>query len=149
MSELSDDLRAENAQLRARLDTVMHAGDMEHARMASLIGATTDLLNVLATLRYPDEGALWRLGGMPLENAYAALKRSTANVRPQADALLATMAELIAANAGVAQLNGDYLIALSAAYDALMSYAHGNAAPDLAVEVAEQIEKAVEKASEG
>lgn len=67
--------------------------------------------------------------------------------RPQADALLAKMAELITANTEVAQLNGSYLEALSAAYHALLSYAHGNVAPALAEEVAAHVLATIEKAS--
>lgn len=143
---MSDDLIKENAALRARLDTVMHTGDMEHARMAALIGSATDLLNVLATLRYPDMSSLWTIGGSSLENAYVALKRSADAVRPQADALLKQLYDCQQANSEVAQLNADYLIALSAAYQALESYAHGNSAPDLAQEVAAYVLATIEKA---
>jgi hypothetical protein len=140
-------LQRENAALRARLDTVMHTGDMEHARTVSLLGAVTDLLNQLALLTRDDATYLWRIGGRPLDDAYVALKRSSAAVRPQADALLAQLAELTMANVEVAQLNGDYLIALSAAYNALQSYAYGNSAPDLAKEVAAYVLATIEKAS--
>jgi len=142
------DLIKENADLRRRLESCMHAGDMEHARMASLLGATTDLLNVLATLRYPDMSSLWTIGGSSLENAVVALKRSAEAVRPQADAFLQRLADCQRANAEVAQLNGDELIALSAAYDALMSYAHGNGAPGLALEVAALVLATIEQARE-
>lgn len=91
---MSDDLRAENAELRRRLDSVMHAGDMEHARMAALLGAANDMLNQLAVMRYPDESTLWKLGGAALESAYVELKRSADAVRPQADTFLARLADL-------------------------------------------------------
>lgn len=138
---MSDDLRAENAELRRRLESCMHAGDMEHARMASLLQATTDLLNVLAVLRYPDMSTLWQLGGGALETAYQELRRSVEAVRPQADALLARLADL-SRQIGEQHTTIGYQDAmLRAAYDALQSYAHGNSAPDLAIEVAESIGK--------
>lgn len=99
MSEPTDPIR-ENAELRRRLDTVMHAGDMEHARMAALLGASQDMINQLAVLCYPDESRLWKLGGKALSDAFEESKRATAAVRPQADALLA---ELGAARRVVAQ----------------------------------------------
>lgn len=143
---MTDDLIHENAALRARLESCMHTGDMEHARMAALIGATTDLLNVLATLRYPDMSSLWTIGGSSLENAYVALKRSADAVRPEADALLARMADM---SRMVGEQNTtigyqDAMIAelrrtLDAAYHGLMSYACGNSATALAEEIAAEI----------
>jgi len=93
----ADSLIRENAELRRRLDSAMHAGDMERARTLALIGAVTDMLNVLAVLSCPT-AALWRMGGSPLENAYQGLKKCAAAVRPQADAL---RSELEAARAVV------------------------------------------------
>lgn len=75
----------ENATLRARLDTALHTGDMEHARMAALLGATADLLNQLALLTRDDPTYHWRIGGRPLDDAVQALKRSADAVRPQAE----------------------------------------------------------------
>lgn len=92
------DIARENAALRARLESCLHTGDMEHARMAALIGASTDLLNQLALLTRDDETYLWRIGGRPLSDAYQALSRATTTIRSDADALLA---ELDAARAVV------------------------------------------------
>jgi hypothetical protein len=151
---MSEGLRAENAELRRRIDSVMHAGDMEHARMAALIGAATTMLNQLAVLRYPDESSLWRLGGGALETAYQDLKRAAAAVRPQADALLALLADMSRQvgeqNATIGYQDAmlaEQRTALDAAYHALMSYANKNSAPDLAIEVAAHIQATIEKVS--
>jgi CRP-like cAMP-binding protein len=88
----ADALLRENAALRARLDSVMHAGDMEHARMAALIEASQDMINQLALLTRDDSAALWRIGGNPLQDAYKALIHATTAVRVQADAFLAELA---------------------------------------------------------
>lgn len=149
---MSEDLRAENAALRARLDACMHAGDMEHARMAALLGASQGMLNQLVLLCREDESRLWRLGGKPFEDAYQELRHATAAVRPQADALLARLADLSRQigeqhttigeqDAMLTQLRS----AVDIATHALQSYAHGNSAPDLAIEVAAHLQKAVEK----
>ena len=50
------------------------------------------------------------------------------------------------ANTEVELRNVEYLIALSAAYNTLQSYAHGNSAPDLAEEIAAHILAIIEKA---
>lgn len=98
----ADALLRENAELRAQLDYVMRALDMEHARMAALIEAcevfaafveSYDDRSMLATA-LPTTYANLRVYG---KNARAAVEA----VRPQADALLA---ELAAARAVVAAM---------------------------------------------
>ena len=119
-------------------DFRMRTGDMEHARMASLIGATTDLLNQLALLTRDDATYLWRIGGRPLVEAVVALKRSAADVRPQADALLARIAQAesrylacINANAEVAILNASLQADLMEARDELRLLREDDAPPDI------------------
>ena len=50
------------------------------AQPLGILPAAIDLANVLATLRYPDMSSLWRLGGQPLEHAYAQLQQALSAV---------------------------------------------------------------------
>jgi hypothetical protein len=92
---LSDDLIRENAELRSRLDDVMRAGDLEHARMAALYEACEALADFIESyapdsqlaLSQPTFYGIFRVYG---KNARAAV----AAVRPQADAFVARLADL-------------------------------------------------------
>jgi hypothetical protein len=137
------------SEQQQRLADVMRAGDLEHARMAAIVEAC-EALAQFAESYLPDSHLATQAPGFySVFRSYGKNARAAvADVRPQADALLAKMAELITANTQVAQLNGSYLEALSAAYHALLSYAHGNSAPALAEEVAALVLATIEKASE-
>jgi hypothetical protein len=144
----ADSLMRQNDALRRQLADVMRAGDLEHARMAALIEACTAVADFIETYT-PDSAvahvlpsfySVFRVYG---KNARAAV----AAVRPQADALIARMADLETTKEALIARNITYLNALHSAYDALMSYAYGNSAPDLAKEVAAHMLAIVEEAS--
>lgn len=149
-------LRKEVVRQELQLADVMRAGDLEHARMASLIEACEALAQFveahtstsLVARTLPIFYANLRVYG---KNARAAVQA----VRPQADALLAKMAEL-SRQIGEQNTTIGYQDAmlvelrktLGAAYHGLMSYACGNSAPDLAEEMAEEIKRVLGNALE-
>jgi len=145
----ADALLHEIARLKDQLADVMRAGDLEHARMAALYEACEVFAQFVEA--YPPNSPLAR--GWPtfygIFRVYGKNARAAARaVRPQADALLARLADL-SRQIGEQNTTIGYQDAmLSAAYNALMSYAHGNSAPDLAAEVAAHLEQTIGKARE-
>lgn len=105
--ELTGELTQQNLRLQRERDAFYAAieraemaqkawteiGARAEAQAVALTQAATDLTNVLTTLRYPDESALWRFGGQPLEHAYQALKDALATT--PADAPLLSAAQRI------------------------------------------------------
>lgn len=149
------DLVRENAELRRRLDSARHAGDMEHARMAALIEACEAAAAFIESYTPDSDLARSMPGFYGLMRVYGKNARAAVQaVRPQADALLARLADM---SRMIGEQNTtigyqDAMLAerarlLTAAYHALQSYARGNAAPDLAIEVATAIESTLEKVS--
>jgi hypothetical protein len=69
-----------------------HRAESAEATAAALRQAAIDLTNQLTVLRRPDESALWRLGGKPLERDYRALRDALTT-----DAGAAPLKELAAA----------------------------------------------------
>lgn len=149
-------LRIENAQLRAQIADVVHAGDLEHARMAAILEACEATAAFIES--YGPDSDVARL----LPTFYATLRvygknarAAVAAVRPQADAFVARLADL---SRTIGEQNTtigyqDAMLAalrktLDAAYHGLMSYACGNSAPALAEEMAAEIARVLGKVSE-
>lgn len=138
---LADANLAEIARLRSELSDARAALTQTHNEAAAEQAARRNAEADNATLI----GALEHAARMfTIKGARVVIAAAMSDDHP-GRALLEQMTELRTANAGVAQINSSYLIALSAAYDALLSYAHGNSAPDLAKEVAVHIQATIEK----
>jgi hypothetical protein len=107
-AQAADSLLIENAELRQRLDDVMRAGDLEHARMAAIVEACEAFAafvesygpDTALALDSPTFYGIFRVYG---KNARAAVGA----VRRQADALLAELAAARAALAWYADV-GNY-----------------------------------------
>lgn len=85
-------LRKEVAQHQTRLDDVMRAGDLEHARMASLIEACEATAAFIESYTPDSDLALYRPTFYGLLRVYGKNARAAVQaVRPQADALLSRL----------------------------------------------------------
>jgi hypothetical protein len=141
------ELRADRALLRAYLSEARSELNDARAQSAALVEACEALAQFIESYTpdsllaraQPTFYGIFRVYG---KNARAAVQA----VRPQADALLARMADL-SCQIGEQNTTIGYQDAmLHAAYNALQSYVHGNSAPDLAKEVAAAIQAAIPKA---